>query len=170
MIVLTCQSCEQAFETTRRDTKFCSAACRKRAHRSRIKTEPVIKQQRLAGGRGNVVSFAERKRERSGTQLSQKAQAELKEALGDPDGALETAVRAQLDAAEVPEANPDRVLTLQLAKRLDHSAVESGSGIKALTAAFHAASDRAMTAGKKQGDALDAARSKVQQLREQAGA
>ena len=161
MIIKKCESCGKRYEAQRRDGKFCSVACRKRAFR---------KSKRDAST--NVITLAERPRERTGSQLTKKAQAELA-ALEDDDvppqgGALEQATRDQLDASEVPPTNPDCVLALALARRLDHSRMESGSGIKALTAAYHAATDRAMREAKKAGDALDDARDKIRSIRKSA--
>ena len=162
MITKTCLECGSEFEAKRRDARYCTMQCRQRAHRSRS-------QPQSAKPSGNVIRLADRPRERGGSELTRKAREQLEQALGKPDGELEAAVRAQLDAAEVSEVNPDRVLALQLAKRLDHGTAESGSGIKALTAAFHAASDRALAAGKRQGDATDKARDAVEAIRKLAG-
>ena len=161
MIIKTCESCGKRYEAQRRDGKFCSVACRKRAFR---------KSKRDASST-NVITLAERPRERTGSQLTKKAQAELA-ALEDEappqGGAVEQATRDQFDASEVPPTNPDSVLALTLARRLDHSSMESGSGIKALTSAYHAAIDRAMREAKKSGDALDDARDKIRSIRRSA--
>ena len=162
MIIKKCESCGKRYEAQRRDGKFCSVACRKRAFR---------KSKRDASST-NVITLAERPRERTGSQLTKQAQAELA-ALEDDDappqgGAVEQATRDQFDASEVLPTNPDSGLALTLARRLDHSSMESGSGIKALTSAYHAAIDRAMREAKKSGDALDDARDKIRSIRRSA--
>ena len=161
MIIKKCESCGKRYEAQRRDGKFCSVACRKRAFR---------KSKRDASST-NVITLAERPRERTGSQLTKKAQAELAALEDDAPpqgGAMEQATRDQFDASEVLPTNPDSVLALTLARRLDHSSMESGSGIKALTSAYHAAIDRAMREAKKSGDALDDARDKIRSIRRSA--
>ena len=161
MIIKKCESCGKRYEAQRRDGKFCSVACRKRAFR---------KSKRDASST-NVITLAERPRERTGSQLTKKAQAELAALEDDAPpqgGAVEQATRDQFDASEVLPPNPDYVLALTLARRLDHSSMESGSGIKALTSAYHAAIDRAMREAKKSGDALDDARDKIRSIRRSA--
>lgn len=160
MIIKKCESCGKRYEAQRRDGKFCSVACRKRAFR---------KSKRDASST-NVITLAERPRERTGSQLTKKAQAELAALEDDAPpqgGAVEQATRDQFDASDVPPTNPDSVLALTLARRLDHSSMESGSGIKALTSAYHAAIDRAMREAKS-GDALDDARDKIRSIRKSA--
>lgn len=131
-----CGVCGSSFETKRRNAKYCSDRCRKRAQRVGV----------------NAASDA--------TSLPPD---EPSSQVNDADS-LVSAARAELVAVGRESTAAGRAV-LALARRIDSSTMEPGSSLAALIREFRASMAEAVKGAEKAADPVDALRAKKDELR-----
>lgn len=163
MAVKTCERCGDSFTSQRSNARFCGPTCRKAAEKARER----------ARAKGNVVQLTPKPRvpERSGGSHNKTQAAILEDlALADGVGAVEVATRARFDELGVNGADPQAVVAIALAQRIDRNASETGAGLRALVTAYNETLQVIIGSQKTQADPLDMLRQVRERIAEKAKA
>ena len=174
MAVRSCERCGDAFEATRSTAKYCRPACRKAAEKARVRER--------AKAAANVVqlgSVKSRQKEHRGGSHTRKQAAALADLAGAQVGedasfegsvasAVEVATLAKFDALGVNVEDPQPMVAITLAKRIDRNASETGAGLRALVTAYIETMDLVLGSQKVQADPLDMLREVRKRIAEKA--
>lgn len=133
-----CATCEQPFVAKRRTATYCSTQCRVRAHRTKPPALP-----------GTVQAAAAKKTAQAKTRSQPPPDT-------DPDepGSVADAVRAELEKAERVGTVMGQA-ALVLARRIDHSAMDTGSAVSSLVKQLSASLDAALAGAVVEEDTVD---------------
>ena len=151
MAVKVCERCGESFEATRSTAKYCRAACRKAAERARVR-------ERAKAAPANVVQLVKpRQKEHRGGSHTRKQAAVLADLAGEDadQGGVEAATLAKFDALGVNVTDPQPMVAITLAKRIDRNASETGAGLRALVTSYNETMDLVLGSQKVQDDPLD---------------
>ena len=161
MAVKTCERCGDSFTSQRSNARFCGPTCRKAAEKARER----------ARAKGNVVQLTPKPRvpERSGGSHNKTQAAILEDlALADGASAVEVATLAKFDALGVNVEDPQPMVAITLAKRIDRNASETGAGLRALVTSYNETMDLVLGSQKVQDDPLDMLREVRKRIAEKA--
>ncbi|WP_343317764.1 hypothetical protein AAFM46_10950 [Arthrobacter sp. TMP15] len=129
-----CATCEQPFAAKRRTATYCSTQCRVRAHRTKPAALPSI-----------VQAAAAKKTAHGKSPPAPDA---------DEPGSVADAVRVELEKAERVGTVMGQA-ALVLARRIDHSAMDTGSAVSSLVKQLSASLDAALAGAVVEEDTVD---------------
>lgn len=155
MAVKVCERCGESFTSARSTAKYCRATCRKAAEKARARARA---KQAREGQPSNVLQLVKpREKEKPGGSHT-KAQAAVLAELALPSdvaGDVEYSTREKFDELGVDLSDPQPMVAITLARRIDRNMSETGAGLRSLVTSYNETMQLVVGARKVQDDPLD---------------